>query len=60
MKWFFRCLRSRWVRTFVGVLVASVLIWFCGPLIGLGSLHPFETETVRWITIVALLVGGWS
>src|SRR3977135_3648143 len=57
MSWFFRLLRSRWVRTGFGVILACVLIWFCGPLICLGSLHPFETETVRWITIVVLLVG---
>jgi type VI secretion system protein ImpL len=49
-----RLYRSRWFRTAFGVLVLCVLIWFCGPLLGFGSMHPFELELVRWITIGAL------
>src|SRR5580700_11387267 len=56
MNWFYRAIRSRWFRTFFGVLVLSVLIWFCGPLLGLGQLHPLETEIARWIAIVAVFV----
>jgi type VI secretion system protein ImpL len=48
--------RSRWTRSLLGVAVLAVLIWFCGPLLGLGQLHPLETEVARWIAIVLLLV----
>jgi type VI secretion system protein ImpL len=48
--------RSRWFRSFLGVAVLAVLIWFCGPLLGIGEIHPFETEIARWITIVVLFV----
>jgi type VI secretion system protein ImpL len=53
----YRFLRSRWFATFIGVCVAAILIWFCGPLIGLGQLHPLETEIARYIAIAVLFVG---
>lgn len=56
MNLFYFLFRSRWVRTFLVVLVLCVLIWFCGPLLGIGQLHPLETEIVRVIAIAALLV----
>jgi type VI secretion system protein ImpL len=51
-----RLFRSRWIRGLFGVLVLSVLIWYCGPLLGVGVLHPLEPEIVRWIAIAALFV----
>jgi type VI secretion system protein ImpL len=51
-----RVFRSRWFRSFIGVAVLAVLVWFCGPLLGLGQLHPLETEIARWITIAVLFV----
>ena len=54
---FYRFLRSRWVTSFIGVCVAAVLIWFCGPLLGFGQLHPLETEIGRWVAIAVLFVG---
>ena len=48
--------RNRWVRTFLGVLVFAVLVWFFGPLLGFGSMHPLETEVARYIFIGALFV----
>jgi type VI secretion system protein ImpL len=47
---------SRWFRTLLGVLALSLLIWFFGPLIGIGQAHPFDSELVRIIAVVALLV----
>jgi type VI secretion system protein ImpL len=52
----YRWFRSRWFRSLLGVVVLAVLIWFCGPLIGLGQLHPLETEISRWLAIVILFV----
>ena len=56
MRWIYKILRSRWTTTLLGVAVLAVLVWYCGPLLGLGQLHPLETEVVRWITIAALFV----
>ena len=56
MSFFYPIFRSRWFRTFLVVVVLCVLLWFCGPLLGIGQLHPLETEIVRVIVIAALLV----
>jgi type VI secretion system protein ImpL len=53
---FQRFFRSHWVKTFFGVLLLGMLIWFCGPLIAIGQVHPFDTETARLIAILVLLV----
>ncbi|MBS0315773.1 MAG: type VI secretion system membrane subunit TssM [Proteobacteria bacterium] len=51
-----RITRSRWLRTFLGVVILSALIWFFGPLLGIGTLHPLESEMIRIIAIVVLVV----
>ncbi len=48
--------RNHWFRTFVGVALLCVLVWFCGPLLGLGQLHPLETTIARWIVIAVFFV----
>lgn len=52
----YRIYRSRWFRTGFAVVVLMALVWFLGPLLGLGALHPLETEVARWIAIAALFV----
>lgn len=39
----------------VAVIIAAVLIWWVGPLVSVGQLHPFDSETARWITICVLV-----
>src|SRR6185437_12227770 len=51
-----RTLRNRWITTFLGCAILAALIWFCGPLLGFGSVHPFETTFVRYLTIAGILV----
>ena len=51
-----KILRSRWFNTFLGVLLLAVLIWFFGPLLAIGQVHPFDSELVRLIAIGVLLV----
>jgi type VI secretion system protein ImpL len=51
-----RIFGSRWFRSFLGVAVLAVLVWFCGPLLGFGDAHPLDSETVRWIVIAALFI----
>jgi type VI secretion system protein ImpL len=48
--------RSYWFSTFFGVAVLAILVWFFGPLMGFGSVHPFDSEIARLITIGVLLV----
>ncbi len=56
MGFVYRTLASPWFRTFIGVIVVSVIIWFLGPLLGFGLLHPLETEIARWILIALMWV----
>ena len=51
-----RIFRSRWFTSFLACLLVAVLIWFVGPLFGIGTMHPFETEVARYISIGALFV----
>ena len=51
-----RLFRSRWVRTLVGVLILGAIIWVFGPLLGIGAMHPFDSELARGIAIAVLLV----
>ncbi len=49
-----RVFHSHWFRTFMGIALLAVLVWFFGPLLGLGQLHPLETAIARWVTIGVL------
>jgi type VI secretion system protein ImpL len=48
---------NRWVRTFMGALLLAVIIWFFGPLLGIGAVHPLGSELVRILVIVAVFIG---
>jgi type VI secretion system protein ImpL len=53
---FIRIFRSRWFRSFLLAVVLAVLVWFCGPLIGIGSAHPLDTEFVRYAVIAGIFI----
>ncbi len=55
MNMFYAVLRSHWVRTLFGVLLLVALIWLFGPLIGIGQVHPFDSELARLAAIGVLL-----
>jgi type VI secretion system protein ImpL len=48
--------RSYWFNTLLGVVLLAVLIWFFGPVIGIGQMHPFDSQIVRLIAIGVLAV----
>ena len=48
--------RSHWFKTLFGVVLLVVLIWFFGPLLGIGQLHPFDSQMARLIAIGVLFV----
>ncbi len=56
MSFFKRVFGSRWFLTFLGCLLVAVLLWFVGPLLGIGTMHPFETEIARIIAIAVVFV----
>jgi type VI secretion system protein ImpL len=55
--WVLQIMRSRWVRTFVGAALLAAVVWFFGPLLGIGALHPLDPEWVRYIVIAVILIG---
>ena len=52
----YRLYRSHWFRSGFAVVAVMLLLWFLGPLLGLGAMRPLETEVARWIAIAALAV----
>src|SRR5262245_17791063 len=48
----------RWMRpvtVVVGVLAASSLVWFVGPLVAVAGVVPLAGEPARWAAIAALI-----
>ncbi|MBP2293223.1 type VI secretion system membrane subunit TssM [Azospirillum rugosum] len=52
-------LRSRWFFSFLGVALLGALVWFAGPLIGIGDARPLEDDAVRLAVILAALL-AWA
>ncbi|HET7773726.1 MAG TPA: type VI secretion system membrane subunit TssM, partial [Burkholderiaceae bacterium] len=55
MKKFFGFIFNKWTLLVLGLLALSLLIWFVGPLIAIGSLRPLDPEWARW-TLIGLIV----
>jgi type VI secretion system protein ImpL len=53
-----RVFRNRWFRTFLGAALLAVIVWFFGPLLGVGALHPLDSELAR-IALIAVILIGW-
>ncbi|MDX7990442.1 type VI secretion system membrane subunit TssM [Xenorhabdus littoralis] len=47
---------NRLMWSFLGITAISFIIWFIGPIISIGSAVPFESNTVRVITIISLFL----
>ena len=52
-------LRSGWVVTMVGLLLAALLIWLIGPYIGIAGHQPLAGAVPR-LLLILLLVGAWA
>ena len=48
-------LTSRWLITLIGAVILSALVWFYGPLLGIGENRPLEPEIPRLITIMVII-----
>ncbi len=65
MKKLFGWLFSPLLFMLLALLVVSLLIWWVGPLIKIGSLAPLESENARWVLIgvivlIAVLRATWK
>jgi len=49
--------RNRWFRTFLGAALLAVIVWFFGPLLGIGALRPLDSELARIIAVAVIFVG---
>jgi type VI secretion system protein ImpL len=56
MKWVGIFLKSFWGELLIGAVIFCLLIWFFGPLLGIGSFHPFASHLERIITIVVVVM----
>ena len=52
-------LKARWFVTLIGAIILSLLIWFVGPLIAIGSVRPLESDVARFVVALVILV-GWG
>lgn len=48
--------KKKWVIQLLGVIAISVIIWFIGPLIAVAGMVPLESELVRLIVILSVLI----
>lgn len=52
-------LKSTWFITLIGALALSVIIWLIGPLIAIADVRPLESELVRGITVLVIIL-AWG
>jgi len=50
---------ARWFVTLIGAIAIALLVWFVGPLLAIGDVRPLESEAVRLIIVMVILV-GWG
>ena len=56
MKSILKFFTNRWFISILGLLALSILIYFAGPLIGVGNSRPLESVNARLITILVVVV----
>lgn len=56
MKTFIAQLKSAWFITLIGVILLSILVWFGGPYLGIGTFHPWASVVARLVTILIIVI----
>ena len=56
MKTVIEFFKKKWVIQLLGIIALSLLIWFVGPLIAVAGHVPLESDTLRWVVILAIVV----
>lgn len=59
MKSMLSILTARWFVTLVGALILSLLAWLVGPLVAIGDVRPLESDTIRFLVVLLILV-AWG
>jgi type VI secretion system protein ImpL len=64
MKFLLRLVFNRWVLGVIAIVAFAMVIWWGFPTIAVNNVHPFESETIRWIQIAILVLApiariGW-
>ena len=49
-------LKQKWIVTLVGLIALSILIWFVGPYIAIADVRFLESQVVRLLVIMVLLL----
>nr|WP_241093326.1 type VI secretion system membrane subunit TssM [Xanthomonas sp.] len=52
-------LKSRWLVTLAGLLLAALLIWLIGPYVAIAGRQPLAGPVAR-LLLILLLVGAWA
>jgi type VI secretion system protein ImpL len=50
--------KHRWFIAGVALLLLALVIWFVGPLLGIGDSRPLESATAR-ILVIVLIIAAW-
>jgi type VI secretion system protein ImpL len=59
MKRILSVLSAKWFVTLIGAIALSLVVWFLGPLIAVADARPLESELVR-IVVVMLILVAWG
>jgi type VI secretion system protein ImpL len=51
-----RVLISRWFVTLIGAVLLGLVVWFVGPLLGVGESRPLEGEIARLVVILVIVI----
>ena len=51
-----RLIFNRWVLGTIAIVAFALVIWWGFPTIAINNMHPFESETIRWIQIAILVL----
>src|SRR5262245_5829085 len=59
MKAIVGAVKSRWFFALIGLLLLCLLVWFVGPIIGVGEMRPLEGLIAR-VILVVLMLAVWA
>ena len=49
-------LTARWFVTLIGAIILALVVWFVGPLIAIGNVRPLDSEIIRLIVVLVIVL----